>query len=128
MGLKLFGFIAEPVFAFIPESCRDHLGTPFGIIPESRSSCSGFPRDDDRSGSSRQTSRYCLIDTDGEAEVGEANICLLKSGDASGLQKNGSGGLSTSARTLKAIETSRTCERLVFFRLSKVLANPLRPM
>ena len=43
IGLKLFGFIPEPVFAFIPESCsrstrnavRNHPGTLFGIIPES---------------------------------------------------------------------------------------------
>ncbi len=33
IGLKLFGFIAEPVFAFIPES---------------RSSCSGFPNQQPR--------------------------------------------------------------------------------
>jgi len=43
IGLKLFGFIAEPVFAFIPESCsrstrdtaRNHSGIAF--------ICPGFP-------------------------------------------------------------------------------------
>jgi len=51
IGLRLFGFIPEPVFTFISESCsgssrnavRDHPGMPFGIIAESRSSCPGFP-------------------------------------------------------------------------------------
>jgi hypothetical protein len=43
VGLKVFGFIAESVFAFILEPVRDHPGMPFGIIPESRSSCPGFP-------------------------------------------------------------------------------------
>jgi hypothetical protein len=43
IGLKLFGFIAELVFAFIPESCSRSSRTPFGIIPESRSPCPGFP-------------------------------------------------------------------------------------
>jgi hypothetical protein len=38
IGLKLFGFIPEPVFAFIPHPVRDHPGTRFGIIPKSRSS------------------------------------------------------------------------------------------
>jgi hypothetical protein len=37
IGLKLFGFIAESVFTFIPERCSGHPGLPFGIIPESRS-------------------------------------------------------------------------------------------
>jgi hypothetical protein len=37
IGLKLFGFIAESVFTFIPESSSGSPGIPFGIIPESRS-------------------------------------------------------------------------------------------
>ena len=44
IGLRLFGLIAEPVFAFIPESCSGAPGTPVGIIPESRSSCPEFPK------------------------------------------------------------------------------------
>jgi len=40
IGLKLFGFIAEPVFAFIPESCsrsprnavRNHPGIAFILL------------------------------------------------------------------------------------------------
>jgi hypothetical protein len=43
IGLKLFGFIAESVFTFIPESCSRSSGTAFGIIPESRSRSPGFP-------------------------------------------------------------------------------------
>ena len=34
IGLKLFGFIAESVFTFIPERCSGHPGMPFGIIPD----------------------------------------------------------------------------------------------
>ena len=44
IDLKLFGFIAESVFTFIRNPVRDHPGTPLGIIPGSRSSCPGFPR------------------------------------------------------------------------------------
>jgi hypothetical protein len=44
IGLKLFGFIPEPVFAFIPESVRDHPGMPLGFTPESRSSGPDSPR------------------------------------------------------------------------------------
>jgi hypothetical protein len=43
IGLKLFGFIPEPMFTFIRNPVRDHRGTPFGIIPESRSSCPDSP-------------------------------------------------------------------------------------
>ena len=42
IALKLFGFIAESVFTFIPESRSVHPGTPFGIIQESRSPSPGF--------------------------------------------------------------------------------------
>ena len=35
IGLKLFGFIAESVFTFIPEPCSGSPGMTFGIIPES---------------------------------------------------------------------------------------------
>ena len=43
IGLKLFGFLAESLFTFIPEF-RVHPGTAFGIIPESRSLSPGFPQ------------------------------------------------------------------------------------
>jgi hypothetical protein len=36
IGLKLFGFIPKPVFAFIREPLRDHPRMPFGFTPESR--------------------------------------------------------------------------------------------
>jgi len=42
IGLKLFGFIAESVFTIIRNPVRVHPGMPFGIIPESRSSSTGF--------------------------------------------------------------------------------------
>jgi hypothetical protein len=52
ISLKLFGFIAEPVFAFIPESCsessrnavRNHPGIAF-ILPRIPHPVFGFPHD-----------------------------------------------------------------------------------
>ena len=43
LGLKLFSFIAESVFTFVPEPCSRSSGTAFGIIPEWRSRFFGFP-------------------------------------------------------------------------------------
>jgi hypothetical protein len=43
IGLKLFGFIPDSVFTFIPDHCSESSGLAFGIIPESRSRSSGIP-------------------------------------------------------------------------------------
>jgi hypothetical protein len=42
-GIKLFGFILESTFTFIPNTFRIHSGRLFAIIPESRSGSPGFP-------------------------------------------------------------------------------------
>ncbi len=42
-GVKVFSFIAESVFTFIPNPVQAHPATAFRIIPESRSPFAGFP-------------------------------------------------------------------------------------
>jgi hypothetical protein len=43
IGLKLFGFIPEPVFTFIPESCSGSSRERRSESSRNRSSCPGFP-------------------------------------------------------------------------------------
>ena len=65
IGLKLFGFIAEPVFAFIPESCSRSPRNAVRNHPESRSSCSGFPKSHSWRASTRPSPAIgCCCDAD----------------------------------------------------------------
>jgi len=42
IGLKLFGFIPDSAFTFIPDHCSESSRMAFGIIPESRSLSPGI--------------------------------------------------------------------------------------